>query len=117
MSSTLARAVRIAAAVVVLGTAWVDGLGLESYALAKACCAHRQDCGGSVRAPDKCCERMGHSGPARTGIAAHSPFVLGIAPTHTVAPILSVATAWISTTTDTARLHDPPHLHTFALLI
>jgi hypothetical protein len=108
---------RCAASVTLLVVAWVDGAGLEFQARAMACCTHRQDCGGNLRAPDNCCERMGHGTPAKTGTLVQSSHVVALVPLGVVAPVALVEHAGFSVALSVTRLHDPPHLHTFALLI
>jgi hypothetical protein len=110
-------AVRCAAAIVLLLIAWIDGAGLEFVARAMACCAHRQDCGGDLRAPDTCCERMGHGAPAKTGTTVQSAHAVALVPMALAVPAPIVEPAPISHRPDFIRPHDPPHLHPFALLI
>jgi hypothetical protein len=113
----LSTVVRCAAAIVLLAIAWIDGAGLEFQARAMACCAHRKHCGGgSVSAPDKCCERMGHAAPAKTGTIVQTSHVVALVPT-VFAPAPIVESASIPHCRDFVRPHDPPHLHAFALLI
>jgi len=109
--------IRFAAAAVLLTVAWIDGAGLEFQAMAAACCAHRQDCGGNLRAPDACCEHMGHGVPAKTGTVVHNASDGGLSLNGFVVPVPFIRHASISHRSRVARLHDPPHLHTFALLI
>ena len=109
--------VRCAVSVILLAIAWVDGAGLEFQARAMACCSHRQDCGGNLRAPDTCCERMGHGVPAKTGTIVQTSHAVAPVTTAFVAPAPTVAQAPAPHFLDFIRPHDPPHLHTFTLLI
>jgi len=109
--------VRFAVAGVLLAVAWLDGAGLEFEARAMACCTHRHDCGGDLRAPDTCCEHMGHAAPAKTGTTVQSGQSAVLAP---VAFVVETPTVELHSLVDRSgftRPHDPPHLHTFALLI
>jgi hypothetical protein len=97
--------------------AWMDGTGLEFQARATACCTHRQDCGGNISSPDKCCEQMGHGAPAKTGTVVQSSQVIASAPVAFTALDLRVYEVLTFDSTGFVRAHGPPHLHTFALLI
>ncbi len=108
--------VRVAVATL-MAVAWIDGAGLELHARAMACCAHRQDCGGNLRAPDRCCEGMGHGAAVKTGTIVQATLHAGLVATGFVVPVPFVQDASTSHRSRVARLHDPPHLHTFALLI
>ena len=109
--------VRCAAAVVLLVVAWIDGAGLDFHARAMACCTHRHDCGGNLRAPDTCCESMGHTAPAKAGTIDQSPSVDALTPVAVVEPPPIDEPSVIAGDRALVRAHDPPHLHTFALLI
>jgi hypothetical protein len=113
----LSTVVRCAAAVILLAIAWIDGAGLEFQARAMVCCAHRHDCGGGVSAPDKCCERMGHAAPAKSGTIVQRSHVGALVPIAFAVPGPIVELAAIAHRLGFTRPHDPPHLHTFALLI
>jgi hypothetical protein len=108
---------RCAATVILLAIAWIDGAGLEFDARAMACCTHRHDCGGDLRAPDKCCEHMGHAAPAKTGTTVQIGQSAVLAPVALLSPIPTVELTPLVDRFGFTRPHDPPHLHTFALLI
>lgn len=117
MSRRISAVVRCAAAIILLTIAWIDGAGLEFGARAMACCAHRQDCGGDVSAPDKCCAHMGHGASAKTGTIVQSSHLAALVPIAFAAAAPLVRPITIAHDGSLARPHDPPHLHTFALLI
>jgi hypothetical protein len=104
-------------AVILLVIAWIDGAGLEFQARAMSCCTHRHDCSGNISAPDKCCEQMGHAAPAKTGTVVHSSHVIALVPVAVTAQDPRVQQVSIFHSNGWVRAHDPPHLHTFALLI
>jgi hypothetical protein len=110
------RAIVRAAAAMLVAVVWIDGVGSEFHARAMTCCTHRQDCGGDLRAPDRCCEHMGHGGAAKTAVVTNAAAEPALMP-DAFTPA-TVDREWLSAhALDVARLHDPPHLHTFALLI
>ena len=88
---------------------------------AHACCMQQKRGCGHASAPDECCSRMGHT--------AAQPFTATIKHIATHAPLAAVTVAVHASHRayepfrDTpardvfTRPHDPPHLHTFALLI
>ncbi len=100
--------------------AWADCVGEQNARAQMKCCAamHHQ-CGKDN--PDDCCNEMKDAGPSSslstTPIAKVSvPVTLGV--------VQVLATAYVRQLLDAAsiepafiRPHDPPHLHTFPLLI
>lgn len=114
---SLIRHVALVAAIAVGSNAFAD---LQAAAKAMACCAKTDyQCAG-LRAPDDCCQAMGHIGP---GTALANPADSGVvfAPSVAVVPefIVSPSRSSESAKADAAfkRPHDPPHLHPYSLLI
>ena len=121
--SVLARARHSLGAIVILivasslaANAFAD---VDSSATAMACCMKANfQCAG-LRAPDDCCQRMGHTAarmPVGTLAGAHSQAVASaiIAPSF-----LAEATSSLSLNAAPSfkRPHDPPHLHHYNPLI
>jgi len=113
-----------AVAVILLLLPIVAASGLMSVveaALATSCCAATDYTCAGLRAPDDCCKKMGHTAGAATAAtierAAHAallqPVILVAPPLHAPMP----ASFEMISAPAGPRLHDPPHLHTFALLI
>jgi hypothetical protein len=93
---------------------------LHAAATAMACCAKTNyDCAG-MRAPDDCCEQMGHivaRTPAGT-LSSATPLAVPAAivlPAFVAAP--SPASEPLTAESAFKRSHDPPHLHPYRLLI
>ena len=93
---------------------------LRDAAFVMECCATaRYECAG-IGTPDDCCRRMHHtSGPASPSNIRSSNHAHNL---PTVVPATEVvATAAVTdgplSASDFKRPHDPPHLHTFSLLI
>jgi hypothetical protein len=93
---------------------------LRSSTAARACCAKTHNQCAGLSTPDDCCKRMGHTtaGSLAGTLSAAQPLV--VAATGVV--------AWLPATLTTVqgssnvgfafkRPHDPPHLHSFSLLI
>jgi uncharacterized protein YfaQ (DUF2300 family) len=102
----------------------VAGSGLMSVvqaALATSCCAATDYTCAGLRAPDDCCKKMGHTAGAATAAtierAAHAAQAQPVI--FVASPLSAPVPASFDTISAPAgpRLHDPPHLHTFALLI
>jgi len=93
---------------------------LRSSTTAMACCAKTHNQCAGLSAPDDCCKRMGHATVSSLAgtLSAAQPLVL---PATGVAAWLpaNLTAAQGSSNVDLAftRLHDPPHLHSFSLLI
>jgi hypothetical protein len=100
----------------VAATAFAD---LHSALTAMACCAKTNyQCAG-LSGPDDCCQRMGHAaGPTVGTLSSASPLVV---PSAVLIPgfIVAPASLFGSPSPGPAfkRPHDPPHLHSFSLLI
>jgi hypothetical protein len=99
------------------GSAFVD---VGAGAKAMACCAKaRRSCAG-LRTPDQCCKRM-HPAPADPlagTVTAKRIVPIAVAATLSATPDLGWFDPFIPYRhTDSKRPHDPPHLHTFSLLI
>ena len=93
---------------------------LRSSTTAMACCAKTHNQCAGLRAPDVCCKRMGHTtAGSRAGtLSAAQPLVLPA--TGVVASLpANLTPAQGSSNIDVGlkRPHDPPHLHSFSLLI
>jgi hypothetical protein len=102
----------------------VAGNGIVSVveaALATSCCAATDYRCAGLRSPHDCCKHMGHTvGASTTGTIERGTHAL---PSATAVAVVQPANAPASVSRrpvasrTAARLHDPPHLHTFALLI
>jgi hypothetical protein len=93
---------------------------LRSSTTAMACCAKTHNQCAGLSAPDDCCKRMGHAtaGSLAGTLSAAQPLVL--AATGVVAWLpANLTAAHGSSNVDFGfkRPHDPPHLHSFSLLI
>lgn len=113
MMAVLLLAVSVAAA------AFAD---LASSSKAMACCAKAHHQCARLESPDNCCKSMGHgvAGPTTatvtTIVRADAPStVVASMPTTTITVKRSPAGS--AAAVDSKRLHDPPHLHGFPLLI
>ena len=113
---------RLAAlALVGLAIAVGDAASVRASIAAMRCCIKTHgDCAG-VRTPDDCCRGMGHaavgptSGTPPTKSTVNSPFLHAVAAWTTMASDPTPAHAPDSISFK--RPHDPPHLHSFSLLI
>jgi hypothetical protein len=99
-----------------------DMAAAQASMLAMACCAktHRE-CAG-VKSPDDCCRGMGHVGAGPVSTTPPSGPTLDTPAVHAVLAQAAIADAAIGSSpvfvsVAFKRPHDPPHLHTFALLI
>jgi hypothetical protein len=93
---------------------------LHSSATAMACCAKTHGHCAGLNTPDNCCKRMGHIGPgvsAGTLSAAPSPVAPAVGTVTRLSANLSSAYSSPSSGFGFKRPHDPPHLHSFSLLI
>lgn len=112
----------IVAAWLVLPIIGASGIvSVVEAALATRCCAATDYTCAGLRAPDDCCKHMRHIVGAATSATieriAHmsQPFVtVAIAPP---ARALATVSSQPIPSPTAKRLHDPPHLHAFALLI
>jgi hypothetical protein len=106
---------------VVLSLAVGPMAGLRDSAAAMACCAKTDYTCAGMSGPDDCCQHMGHAahgvtpgtvssarGLFITTVAIDSSFDASIA-AH-VSNLLGAVSAF-------TRPHDPPHLHSYSLLI
>ena len=87
---------------------------------AMVCCAKADYSCAGLSAPDTCCRRMHHAAShptPSTAAAANShdglPAVALLPPVFFVGPTCG----WESARVEFKRPHDPPHLHTYSLLI
>ena len=92
---------------------------LRAAATAMDCCLKTDYACAGLSAPDDCCKRMGHTGEASapgTLVTAPSvgPAVQAISPEVVPGLDLSSRDPFDAVF---KRPHDPPHLHTFSLLI
>jgi hypothetical protein len=105
---------------VILSLAVSPFAALQDSAAAMACCAKTDYTCAGLSAPDDCCQHMGHSTHAVTPATASATRELLIAMIG-IAPVFAAETAVPSDRLGTAstftRPHDPPHLHSYSLLI
>jgi hypothetical protein len=112
----------IVAAFLLLPIVSASGLvSVAQSALATSCCAATDYSCAGFRAPDDCCKKMGHS--AGAPVAASVERSAHLAPAESAIVVVQpsgdpalTSFGTIATPAGT-RLHDPPHLHTFPLLI
>lgn len=92
---------------------------MAGAAAAMACCAKTDYSCAGFSAPDTCCQRMHHAAAHPTpSTAAAAPNPAGSSAIAAFsAPILVDGVSSAVTRLEFKRLHDPPHLHTFPLLI
>ena len=98
-----------------------DAASARASITAMACCAKTKgDCAG-VKTPDDCCRGMGHVVSGPTGSTPQRQATLDSPSLHAllVSTIIDagVGCTPVVVSVDFKRPHDPPHLHTFALLI
>ena len=93
---------------------------LGAAAAAMACCAKTDYACAGMRAPDDCCEQMGHV-VARTTTGTLSNTAPLAVPAAVVPPVFIVeptpASEPLNPEAAFKRPHDPPHLHRYSLLI
>jgi hypothetical protein len=109
------------ALLVALGSAANELSDLRSTDAAMACCAKTDyQCAG-VATPDDCCQRMHHAparpAPSTAPIARHAAEGQAVACLPAVYRPFPLPVTVVAISPDVARPHDPPHLHTFSLLI
>jgi hypothetical protein len=97
-------------------------MSIVASARAHGCCARTNYACAGLRTPDDCCKSMGHSaGAAPAGLLPRpeQPVVpVASIPIDITFPALADVNRASTTTSPIAkRLYDPPHLHTFVLLI
>lgn len=120
MRSRLNAFVTLALAVA-LASASNDFARMLTSAAAMACCAKADYSCARLQTPDDCCRHGGRGmGPQVPGTAAKT--LSPEAPTVNVLPAQAQPRAFLTSVrslldTEFKRPHDPPHLHTFSLLI
>jgi hypothetical protein len=93
---------------------------MTSAAAAMACCAKTDYSCAGLSAPDTCCQRMHHAASHSTpSTAAATQAIDGALVIAALPPTLLVrsTSAWTRVNVEFTRPHDPPHLHTYSLLI
>jgi hypothetical protein len=106
---------------VVVASAANDLASMRASARAHACCAKTRFACAGRKSVDHCCRTMRHTAaqlaPAAMG-SVDAPEV-GATPAvvHIDIPALAIASFHSIDTHAFKRPHDPPHLHTFTLLI
>ena len=115
---TLGRIFVAALALLVAASAFAD---LRSAATVMACCAKTNyQCAG-LSGPDDCCQGMGHVVHRATPGRLDTPDPVVSAAASLVSPFIveRVEVPGLLRPSDMAftRPHDPPHLHSFSLLI
>jgi hypothetical protein len=104
----------------VLAAAANDLAAMRASMRAHACCAKTRHACAGVKSPDDCCKRMGHTAapaPAttRSSDGIDAPAIVSIADHDTIA---ATTHPFAAVSIDSFKHpHDPPHLHTFSLLI
>jgi hypothetical protein len=114
----LFRVVAGVTCVTLSAVAWAECVGIQTHAAARACCAKKYRCAGSQR-PDDCCKRM-KDATERPAVATVTPQRPAPAPQFVAVDrprVFIVAAAESLHQYAVARLHDPPYLHAFSLLI
>jgi len=87
---------------------------------AMVCCAKTDYSCAGLSAPDTCCRRMHHASShatPSTAAAAHSHDGLPAATLLPSAFFVGPTRGWERARLEFKRPHDPPHLHTYSLLI
>jgi hypothetical protein len=90
----------------------------QSSVAAMACCAKTDYACAGLRAPDDCCQGMGHAAGgtvAGTLSPVHSPELVAVAISVSSRGLASSEP--LSSKTALTRPHDPPHLHRYNPLI
>jgi hypothetical protein len=106
---------------VVLSLALSPLAALRDSAAAMACCAKTNYACAGLSAPDDCCQHMGHAahgvtpGTVSTARDLLIPIV-AIVPSFAAETMAAASNALGNVSTFT-RPHDPPHLHSYSLLI
>ena len=111
----------IATIVVLIGISSANDLAdVRGGAKAMSCCAKaRRSCAG-LRTPDQCCKKM-HPAPAHetfaTAAGQRAVPVAMVAALPSTSYLRSFPSSIPVRLTGVKRPHDPPHLHTFSLLV
>jgi hypothetical protein len=93
---------------------------LRVAAAAMACCAKTDYSCAGLRTPDECCQTMGHAPahPVAATLAGQSTqpgaMVATLPPASQLLPVTLSTSLRLP---ESKRPHDPPHLHTFSLLV
>jgi hypothetical protein len=93
---------------------------MTSAAAAMACCAKTDYSCAGLSAPDTCCQRMHHAASHSTPSTGAATRGIDGVPASVALPQANVArstSAWELFRVEFTRPHDPPHLHTYSLLI
>jgi hypothetical protein len=97
-----------------------DLAAMRASARAHACCAKTRHACAGLKSPDDCCKRMGHTAVPAPATARSIDVVDALAIVSIVDHNTLVTTAhpFAEVPVDSFKHpHDPPHLHTFSLLI
>jgi hypothetical protein len=103
-----------------LASAANDLAAMGASSRAHACCAKTRYACAGLKSADDCCKRMGHAAPPAPATTTKAQsldtdttgVIVGVQ-SH----VLAQAPARRSSNDSFKRPHDPPHLHTFTLLI
>jgi hypothetical protein len=117
---SVVRASRPGAAAVATVVLLAGLTNVVTLAREAACCAKTDYTCAGMQTPDDCCRSMGHTAglaPAATTNASAPVVVPATAQPLIAAPTATVRVCAPFEELVTIRPHDPPHLHTFALLI
>ena len=93
---------------------------MTSAAAAMACCAKTDYSCAGLSAPDTCCRRMHHAASHSTPSTAAATQGIDGAPAIVALPPANVVRSTSASEliqVEFTRPHDPPHLHTYSLLI
>jgi hypothetical protein len=92
---------------------------VRASAVAMACCAKTDYSCAGLSGPDDCCQHMGHAARSATPGTVSSARPLFVATVAVVPPLTIEASTSDSIRSISAftRPHDPPHLHSYTLLI
>jgi hypothetical protein len=92
---------------------------LRASAVAMACCAKTDYSCAGLSGPDDCCQHMGHAARSVTPGTVSSARPLFAATVAGLPPLIPETTTSDSVRSISAftRPHDPPHLHSYSLLI
>jgi len=117
-SSTI---VHLRVLLLILSVATANVAEWASSSKAMACCAKTHNRCAGLKSPDDCCKGMGHSIASATvatvkalKVSAAPDLAARVAPPETA---FDQATGARAARENIKRPHDPPHLHTFPLLI
>ena len=121
MQCRVRKATALLAFVVAMAVAASAFADLRSAVTAMACCVKTDYRCATVGGPDDCCQHMGHTSRGATlgnpsSAAPIVPPTVVIFPSLYTAPAIS-SSGLLDIASAFKRPHDPPHLHTFSLLI